>query len=125
MNYKGISFPFRIGVNGGATLSTTSINDNTHIEEAITQLLLTKINERTLNKEFYSDLDTLIFEPNDKSTTTLLIYQVNEALKKLEDKIDVINIEILSEDNKIIVSIDYKIKIYDKEFNTKVKVGEI
>lgn len=123
--FTGISFPFRVGVKGGVVMSTTNTNEVPHIVEAMEQILLTRPKERGMEYHFKSDIDTDIFEPNDSSTHTLLAYQVEEALKELEDRIRVNSVEIEPEDSVIYAIIHYTVLMYDTSYTSKVKVGDI
>ena len=123
--FKGLSFPFRVSGTGGVEMSTTSVSDISHITEAIEQILLTRPRERKMEYHFKSDLDTLIFEPNDESLKSLMVYHVEEALKELEDRIDVSDVDIISEDNTIYVIITFKVLVYDTVYTKKIKVGDV
>jgi len=123
--FTGISFPFRVGVKGGIVMSTTNANEVPHIVEAMEQILLTRPKERGMEYHFKSDIDTDIFEPNDPSTHTLLAYQVEEALKELEDRVRVNSVEIEAEDSVIYAVIHYTVLMYDTSYTSKVKVGDI
>ena len=123
--FKGSSFPFRVSGTGGVEMSTTSVSDISHITEAIEQILLTRPRERKMEYHFKSDLDTLIFEPNDESLKSLMVYHVEEALKELEDRIDVSDVDIISEDNTIYVIITFRVLVYDTVYTKKIKVGDV
>lgn len=123
--FKGLSFPFRVSGTGGVEMSTTSVSDISHITEAIEQILLTRPRERKMEYHFKSDLDTLIFEPNDESLKSLMVYHVEEALKELEDRIDVLDVDIISEDNTIYVIITFRVLVYDTVYTKKIKVGDV
>ena len=123
--FKGLSFPFRVSGTGGVEMSTTSVSDISHITEAIEQILLTRPRERKMEYHFKSDLDTLIFEPNDESLKSLMVYHIEEALKELEDRIDVSDVDIISEDNTIYVIITFKVLVYDTVYTKKIKVGDV
>lgn len=123
--FKGLSFPFRVSGTGGIEMSTTSVSDISHITEAIEQILLTRPRERKMEYHFKSDLDTLLFEPNDESLKSLMVYHVEEALKELEDRIDVSDVDIISEDNTIYVIITFRVLVYDTVYTKKIKVGDV
>lgn len=122
--FKGISFPFRINSTGGVIMSSTSVSDVPHITEAIEQILLTKPRERKMEYHFKSDLDLDIFEPNDMSARCLIEHQIMEALSTLEDRIEVISVEVESDNNKVYASITFRVLIYNTTYSNKVKVGE-
>ena len=123
--FSGLSFPFRVSGTGGIEMSTTSVSDISHITEAIEQILLTRPRERKMEYHFKSDLDTLIFEPNDESLKSLMVYHVEEALKELEDRIDVSDVDIISEDNTIYVIVTFRVLVYDTVYTKKIKVGDV
>lgn len=122
--FTGISFPFRINGKGGVTMSSTSVSDVPHIIEAIEQILLTKPRERRMEYHFKSDLDTDIFKPNDSSAKNLIEHQIREALGNLEDRIEVVNVDITSKDNKVQAVITFRVLMYNTTYSSKIKVGE-
>lgn len=123
--FTGISFPFRIGVKGGVVMSTTSSMDVQHIIESMNQILRTRPMERGMEFHFKSDIDSIIFEPNDSSTKTLLAYQVKESLKELEDRISVKSVDIISEDSSIIAVISFMVLVYNTSHTANIKVGDL
>ena len=122
--FTGISFPFRIGVKGGVVTSTTNVMDVQHIIEAMTQILLTRPMERSMEYHFKSDFDSSLFEPNDISIRTLLSYQITEALRELEDRISVDKVTITSEDSSVIAVIKFTVLAYNTSHTANIKVGE-
>ena len=123
--FTGISFPFRIGVKGGVATSTTSVSDAQHIIEAMKQILGTRPMERCMEYHFKSDIDSDIFEPNDASCRTLIAYQVKEALTKLEDRISVRSVDIVSEGSTINAVIYFTILAYNTVHVANIKVGDL
>ena len=123
--FTGISFPFRIGVKGGVVTSSTSVSDAQHIIEAMKQILGTRPGERCMEYHFKSDIDSDIFEPNDASSTTLIAYQVKEALQELEDRISVNSVDVVSEGSTIYAVINFTILAYNTVHVSNVKVGDL
>lgn len=123
--FTGISFPFRIGVKGGVVTSTTSVSDAQHIIEAMEQILRTRPLERCMEYHFKSDIDSDIFEPNDASCRTLIAYQVEEALRELEDRISVDSVEVSSEGSVVYATIHFTILAYNTVQVTTIKVGDL
>ena len=123
--FTGISFPFRIGVKGGVVMSTTSISDVKHITEAMEQIVRTRPMERCMEYHFKSEVDSDIFEPNDISCRTLLAYQVEEALRELEDRIQVNSVEVTSEDSTIFAEVHFTVLAYNTLHIAKMKVGDL
>ena len=123
--FTGISFPFRIGVKGGVVTSTTSVNNVQHIIEAMEQILLTRPMERCMEYHFKSDIDYDIFELNDASCRTLIAYQVEEALRELEDRIEVLSVDVESKDSTILAIINFKVLKYNTVHMANIKVGDL
>ena len=123
--FTGISFPFRIGVRGGVVTSTTSVSDIQHILEAMEQILRTRPMERCMEYHFKSDIDQDIFEPNDASCRTLLAYQVEEALRELEDRIKVESVDVESEGSTLNAVINFTVLKYNTVHAAKIKVGDL
>lgn len=105
-------------------MSSTSVSDVPHIVEAIEQILLTKPRERRMEYHFKSDLDTDIFEPNDSSAKNLIEHQIREALGNLEDRIEVVNVDISSKDTKVQADITFRVLMYNTTYSSRIKVGE-
>lgn len=122
--FNGISFPFRISGTGGVQMSTTDVLDVPHIVEAMEQLLLTRPYERKMEYHFKSDLDTLIFDPNDISARNMVAYQIKQALSQLEDRIEVINVIVTSEGSSIYATITFRVLMYNTTYSKKIKVGD-
>lgn len=123
--FTGISFPFRIGVKGGVVTSSTSVSDAQHIVEAMKQILCTRPMERCMEYHFKSDIDSDIFEPNDASCRTLIAYQVEEALRELEDRIEVNSVDVVSEGSTINAVINFTILAYNTAHVANIKVGDL
>lgn len=123
MQYTGISFPFRLNAKGGVMTSSADINSVPHIVESIKQILGTHKLERCMEYHIYSDLDTFIFTPNDTSARMLLKYEIESALK-LETRIEVQQVNVTNEDNKLIANIFFIVPEFDnKSFYVDVEVG--
>lgn len=122
--FNGISFPFRISGTGGVQMSSTDVLDVPHIVEAMEQILLTRPYERKMEYHFKSDLDTLIFDPNDISARNMVAYQIKQALSQLEDRIEVINVIVTSEGSSIYATITFRVLMYNTTYSKKIKVGE-
>ena len=129
--FKGISYPFRISNRGGVVLSTTSKNDPTHIAESIQQIFNTNFLERPMEAEIYSNVTSLLFEPNDIALQQVLKSRIVSDLERLEERIecdeDGVEFEVETEDDVeyLYAYITYKIIKYNTYYTSKIKVGEI
>lgn len=114
--WYGVSFPFRIGTNGGIAMSGTTMHNPQHIEESIVQILSTIKGERTMRHELGCEIDTRIFDPNDEGTHGLIKYDIIQALNKQETRIYPVKETDIkfnnSTENTISVTVQYTIKNY-------------
>lgn len=92
-NYTGISFPFRLGSNGGVRLSSLNEISTDHIDEALLQSIMTKRFERTMEFHLGSELKSLTFNTVEESDKTLIIYLIQEAIKN-EKRVTINNSDI-------------------------------
>lgn len=128
--YTGISFPFRIGKQGGVVMSSTSQYNARHIEESVTQILNTHYLERPMESEIFSQLDSDIFEPNNEDLQTIMRAQIVEDLRRLEPRIELSGSDItfdVEEDGGselLYANVPFVVVDYETEHTVKVKVGE-
>lgn len=106
---SGWTFPVQADESGGVSLSTRDRD----IAEAIRIILLTSKGERVMRPEFGCQIHTLIFAPNDSTTTGLACYYVSEALAMWEPRIRVLDIVPRVETStpeRLDIEIQYEIK---------------
>ncbi|BAZ37718.1 hypothetical protein NIES4101_36410 [Calothrix sp. NIES-4101] len=102
-----IDFPFHFD-NLGRTATT---DDNDHIRDMIEQLLFTNPGERVNRPDFGSGLLQLVFAPNSPELAATLQFTMQAALQQwLGDLIDVQALEVISEDSRLQVFLQYAIK---------------
>jgi uncharacterized protein len=102
-----IDFPFHFD-NLGRTATTDS---DDHIRDMIEQLLFTNPGERVNRPDFGSGLLQLVFAPNSPELAATLQFTMQAALQQwLGDLIDVQALEVVSEDSRLQVFLQYVIK---------------
>jgi|SRR3712207_2093885 len=125
--FKGISYPFRFDSRGGIALSTTSMNDFTHINEGIEQLIATTVTDRVMELAFGSELKTHIFNLNDETTRSIVSLIVKEALAK-DDRIEVLEVNAYedesSDGNVVVIDIVYEVIKYRKTTSTQITLDK-
>ena len=110
VGWKGLSFTFRFLPKGGVAVSTTDINDNSHIWESIQQLLMTNKNERVMRPYLYIGLESIVFEDNNFSTGQIAKHLIFNKLSKFEKRVVVKNIEIvIMNRTKLVISLKIQI----------------
>lgn len=123
--FRGISFPFRIGVRGGVVMSSTSLLEVPHIIEAMQQILLTHPYERSMEFHFRSQVVENVFDVNGIDTQQLVAYQVKESLRELEDRVEVEDVVITEDKEKMYANITFRVLAYNSVYNATMEVGEV
>jgi len=123
---RGISFPFRVGVKGGTVMSQATSNDNTHLKESVVQIIGTNVNERVM-EEFGSNISRAVFEPCDTSAVTLIQYEIQDAVNKYDDRInvDINDIVVTEGDNEgeIVTTVSFTNLIDNSTETIQVSMG--
>jgi uncharacterized protein len=90
------------------------------VEESIRIILGTSRGERTMRPDFGANLSRLIFSPNNTSTAGLAIFHVQEALRKWEPRIELLEVDAGPDGenaNILLITIDYRIVSTNTEHN--------
>lgn len=102
-----IEYPWRYDGRG----HTASTDADDHIRDMIEQLLFTSPGERVNRPDFGSGLLQLVFAPNSPELAAALRFTTQAALQRwLSDVIDVQALEIVSEDARLLVTVQYVVK---------------
>lgn len=128
--FKGMSFPFRFSGGGGVAVSSTTVNDFTHIKESIKQILGTRIGERINEVDFGSEVHKQLFEDMyDETNVAILKFYILEAIQKFETRVIVEEEDITVtpiEDGevgaKLLVEIDFTVIQYLKQDRVTLKL---
>lgn len=117
--FLGIGWRFPVQVTGQVRRIATSAAEQS-IEEAIRLILGTTRGERLMRPDFGSDLQRLIFAPNNVATAGLAIFYVQQALKKWEPRIVLLAVDANADpDDKtlLLVDVSYKVIATNNERN--------
>ncbi len=106
---RGWAFPVRTDATGGIAL----VAREQEIEEAIRLILDTAPGERPMRPEFGCRIHHYVFASADATTASLLEYEVKQALRRWEPRIEVMHVDV-SFDNEnvgtIFITITYRIR---------------
>ncbi|MFE4964221.1 GPW/gp25 family protein [Streptomyces sp. NPDC056660] len=80
---QGISFPPRVGPDGGIVRS----EGETNVRESVVTILRTRPGERVERPAFGCGLDRYLFEPNTVATLRLIVEDVQRAVTRWEPRI--------------------------------------
>lgn len=83
--------------------------NETAVQQAMIDILMTRMGEREFMPTYGSQIHYLMFEPMNKFTKNSLESCIRTALKNWEPRIDVKEIEIETQANTWIVTIHYKV----------------
>lgn len=110
MGYKGVSFPLQLNKRGGILLSDTTVEEPTHLTQALEQLLNTHRFERIMEVTHFCGLEQTIFE-DDLSARTLIVDIIVEAITELEPRVKVTedDITLTVTDEGILAEITYTV----------------
>jgi phage baseplate assembly protein W len=85
---KGVSFPPRVGPDGGIVWSSGELN----VRECICTILRTAPGERVERPTFGCGLDRILFEPNSTATLRLIQDRVTQAISLWEPRVSLNNV---------------------------------
>ena len=121
---KGISFPFRVSVKGGATMSVANTNSVDKIVESMQQIVLTREGERCMEYDVYSQIDKLIFNIEDDTLRQVCEYMLKDAINRLETRVTVNEVR-LARDKKtgiIYALVNFTVNKTNNNYNTTLGV---
>ena len=107
-----IDYPYHFD-DRGRTATTT---DEDHIRDMIEQLLFTSPGERVNRPDFGSGILQLVFAPNSPELAATLQFTMQAALQQwLGDLIQVVGLEVTSQDSSLMVDLKYLIRQTNQE----------
>ena len=111
----GWKFPVQVDANKVAISRYDEL-----VQESIRIILGTSRGERVMRPDFGADLKRLAFAPNNTSTAGLAIFYVQEALKKWEPRIELLNVDANPDGESgqiLLITIEYRIVSTNTEHN--------
>jgi phage baseplate assembly protein W len=94
--------------------------DETSVRQSIEIILSTARGERVMRPDFGCNLNRLLFSPNNGTTRALAAFEVQEALRTWEPRIDVLDVAVRAdgvEAERLLIDIDYRVRNTDNRFN--------
>ncbi len=117
-DFLGVGWKVPVGVGASGKIALSKYEED--IKEAILIILNTAKGERVMHPDFGCGIHDMVFQAISMSTLTLIEMTVREALTKYEPRIDLINVNVSTEQidtGKLVVSIDYKVRSTNNQFN--------
>ena len=112
----GWPFPVRPGPDGRLRL----VGGEGKIQQSIWIILATGPGERVMRPEFGAGLPRDVFSPNDPRNRALIAARARDALVRNEPRIDVIDVRVdedPDEDSRVLVHVDYRVRVNNAVFN--------
>ena len=121
---KGISFPFRVSVRGGATMSVANTNSVDKIVESMQQIVLTREGERCMEYDVYSQIDKLIFNIEDDTLRQVCEYMLGDAINRLETRVTVNEVRLARDESTGIIYalVNFTVNKTNNNYNTTLGV---
>ena len=117
-DFLGVGWKFPVQVNLAGKIALSRYEED--IKEAIWIILSTVKGERVMRPDFGCGIHELVFAVVNTTTMGLVEFNVREALIMWEPRIELINLEVTTdkvERNRLLVSIDYRVRSTNNEFN--------
>jgi uncharacterized protein len=102
-----VDYPLHFDARG----RTEATDDDDHVRDMIEQLLLTNPGERVNRPDFGGGLLQLVFAPNSPELAGALQFSLQAALQQwLGDLIQVDSLEVLNEDARLRIELQYVVR---------------
>lgn len=104
---RGIAFPPRIGLRGFVRSGGPD-----RVTESIRIILGTRHGERAMRPTFGCELGSLLFAPNTAGTAALARYYVEDALRRWEPRIELLDVTVTNDpaEGKLLVDLTYRLR---------------
>jgi hypothetical protein len=117
---KGWGFPIRRIRDRDKNMRFSRAEYEESVRQSIRIILDTSKGERVMRPEFGCNLQELVFALNGSATRGMAEFEVREALRTCEPRIDVLRVEAVasgSRGEQLLISIDYRVRMTDTRFN--------
>jgi hypothetical protein len=94
--------------------------DELSVRQSIEIILSTSKGERVMRPDFGCDLNKLLFAPNNAATRALAEFEVTEALRAWEPRVEVLDVSVQSgggDGEQLLIDIGYRVRSTDNRFN--------
>jgi phage baseplate assembly protein W len=115
-----IAYPYSFDARGRTKTSPYAA----HVLQMIEQLLLTNAGERVNRPDFGGGLLQHVHAPNSPERAAAVELTLQSALSKwLGDVVDVLRLEVTSDDSRLTVSVDYALRRTGEQFAEIIDAG--
>ena len=117
-DFLGVGWKFPVKADYNSKIAMSSYEED--IKEAIKIILWTKKGERVMRPDFGCGIHNLIFASINNTTISSVENSIREALLMWEPRIELIKVTVSheqSEEGKLLIGIDYRIRVTNSRFN--------
>ena len=117
-DFLGIGWKYPVKPDVDRKIAMSAYDED--IKESIRIILGTAKGERVMRPDFGCGIHELVFAPINTITVNLVQNSVHEALTLWEPRIELIDVEVSPEradEGKLLVSIDYRVRATNHQFN--------
>ena len=117
-DFLGHGWKFPVNVSSAGEIKISEHEED--IKEAIWVILSTSKGERVMRPDFGCGIYDFVFDVINTATMGLIEASVREALTLWEPRIELVTVNISvdkAEEGKLLISIDYRIRSTNNEFN--------
>jgi len=93
---RGLAYPMRVGPTGGLAL----VSHDEEIADSMRLILGTSPGERPMRPDFGCPIHDHIFAPADATTAGMIAFEVRNALKRWEPRIDVLDVVVSRDESQ-------------------------
>jgi phage baseplate assembly protein W len=115
----GWAFPVDVESRGEGSLAFQWTSDEASVRQAIQIVLSTAKGERVMRPDFGCNLRSLVFSPNNGATRAAAAFEVREALRQWEPRIEVLEVtaEAGESPEQMLIEVAYRVRSTDNRFN--------
>ena len=101
------------GIVNSATGGIAMVEEAASVRQSILLLISTRTGERVMRPDYGTELDRLVFSPNDNTTAGLAIHYVRRALARWEPRIEILHLDAFRNpdaESHLDLELDYRVR---------------
>jgi len=113
----GWDFPFNFDDNGRVSKSSDQPDGTSspsaskqHLYEGLYQLIQTAIGERLMRTNLGCGIHDFVFEVNDETLLSLILYYVSDAIARWDYRVDIIGIDGIVDQGTLKATLSFKVR---------------
>lgn len=117
-NFLGVGWTSPVQLDDNGQIKMARYEDA--VRQSIWTILSTAKGERVMRPDFGCGLQDLVFSSNSASTIGRITSDVRNSLVQWEPRIDVLDVQVMSdssEPNRMLVQINYQVRMTNNSFN--------